>query len=697
MKKFIPVLIMIVGGLLLTACDDDDDDASTTSTSSPTWTIMIYGHADHNLTPNFLSDMDEMKESGGSGEGFNVVVQADFNAPQIKQFAQNDEFAQELSALGLTHTGEGIQRGLMTAEGLKSVEIVPEQNLDDPVNLTEFVDWAVQNYPADKYGLILWDHGGQWQGFGSDEQDGTVTQQPVPMKTGELSQALKNSKLNQKWEFISFDTCLMGGAEVLVDFVDLSNVFIANPEIDFGAGWDFKTTLKWLREHPNAAALDFAKQEAEHWSVHHKLEQEDETDENEVSYSDQLFASHVIYDLTHYAHFEDKFVSFTDQLIEATDEQVLFATVRRDTTQYSFTSIGGDPTEYIDLGEFASKVASETAHPNLQSAAQELNTAINALVVTKKLGVGKLNTLGLSVWYPVGGGLTSAENPLDGFLGVVTQFLDYNRLALSLKGNWDEYLASSVQLGMQNAAKPSLIQNSVSNNVARLDSPASIGVQTVADNIYSIDTAVLAPSGNPDEYIIVGQAEIFRPLSGANVYDVTWDSRLPLIRDQNGSEAYLGGFLFEPSSDNVLSQVMLSFAYYLDKEEGADDQSQPVVLVSLLTDDNGDGKVDGAKILSALVLEFDSSNGIAPRGVKLDPSNTLIPLMLKFTGQPTDEDTWEPDFSPGNPLTIPDNGLEGLVVSLQPVPNGNYILITQAEDVYGQDSNLLVNAITVEQ
>jgi hypothetical protein len=70
--------------------------------------------------------------------------------------------------------------------------------------------------------------------------------------------------------------------------------------------------------------------------------------------------------------------------------------------------------------------------------------------------------------------------------------------------------------------------------------------------------------------------------------------------------------------------------------------------------------------------------------------------VLKFTGQPADEETWVMALpSLGQALTIPANGLEGLSVSFQTVPNGDYVLTTQAEDVYGQESNILTNTVTV--
>ena len=43
-----------------------------------------------------------------------------------------------------------------------------EVNMSDGKTLVDFVTWAMENYPADKYALILSDHGMGWPGGWSD-------------------------------------------------------------------------------------------------------------------------------------------------------------------------------------------------------------------------------------------------------------------------------------------------------------------------------------------------------------------------------------------------------------------------------------------------------------------------------------------------------------------------------------------------
>ena len=43
------------------------------------------------------------------------------------------------------------------------VEKVPPVNTGDPKNLTDFVVWSMERYPAERYALVLWNHGSGWE------------------------------------------------------------------------------------------------------------------------------------------------------------------------------------------------------------------------------------------------------------------------------------------------------------------------------------------------------------------------------------------------------------------------------------------------------------------------------------------------------------------------------------------------------
>jgi hypothetical protein len=43
------------------------------------------------------------------------------------------------------------------------IENIPEQNTGDPRSLRDFIIWGIENYPAQHYAVILWNHGTGWK------------------------------------------------------------------------------------------------------------------------------------------------------------------------------------------------------------------------------------------------------------------------------------------------------------------------------------------------------------------------------------------------------------------------------------------------------------------------------------------------------------------------------------------------------
>ncbi len=43
------------------------------------------------------------------------------------------------------------------------IENIPEQNTGDPRSLRDFIIWGIENYPAEHYAVILWNHGTGWK------------------------------------------------------------------------------------------------------------------------------------------------------------------------------------------------------------------------------------------------------------------------------------------------------------------------------------------------------------------------------------------------------------------------------------------------------------------------------------------------------------------------------------------------------
>ncbi|HEY0713389.1 MAG TPA: clostripain-related cysteine peptidase, partial [Polyangia bacterium] len=241
------------------------------------WTIFVYGHADHNLSPSMVKDLGEMSQAKLSDK-VQVVALVDYDAS-----LENDSENFPTGTFWYRIVGDG--------QPPKEIAKGPELDLDSPSILASAVHQAFTAYPAKRYGLILWDHGGAWiAGFGGDTADGKKEGEGMAVES--VANALREAvralglKGEKPLEFITFDTCLMGGAEELAAFQDLAKVYTANAEIDFGDGLDYTKTLNHLVANPNTSAIDLGKAEATIWDAHHVA----------AGGLDTLFRSHAVWD-----------------------------------------------------------------------------------------------------------------------------------------------------------------------------------------------------------------------------------------------------------------------------------------------------------------------------------------------------------------------------------------------------------------
>ncbi len=114
----------------------------------------------------------------------------------------------------------------------------PHQSMGEAETLATFLDYAYERYPADAFGLILWNHGGgPMVGFGVD-----IRSQNDQLTLNELRNGLQASRLCQvsKLAWIGFDACLMSTAEVAFIASDFAGYMIASQETLPGEGWNYQ-------------------------------------------------------------------------------------------------------------------------------------------------------------------------------------------------------------------------------------------------------------------------------------------------------------------------------------------------------------------------------------------------------------------------------------------------------------------------
>ena len=159
-----------------------------------------------------------------------------------------------------------------------------------------------------------------------------------------------------KFDFLSFDTCLMAGAEILADIHKICDVYIACAELDYGDGWDYRTTFSYLKAFPDITNFAFAKKETELWGRHHNRGQ-----------ADKEYKTQIAYNMKYFNQYNHKLKAFTSALLNESknitpNNALILAKLRREAIHYgnSGREIRQGSTgvpEYIDLGSFAEKIS----------------------------------------------------------------------------------------------------------------------------------------------------------------------------------------------------------------------------------------------------------------------------------------------------------------------------------------------------
>lgn len=142
-----------------------------------------------------------------------------------------------------------VQRYLVSDGKLELLQdLGPDQQLDmgKGTTLQQFLAWGADNYPANRYMLVLWDHGnGPNGGFGPDEVTDTR------MGLAQLAQAVQGGGAH--YDLIGFDACLMGGAEIASALAGDGDYLVASEDVEPAEGWNYTPWLSALQNQPDAS------------------------------------------------------------------------------------------------------------------------------------------------------------------------------------------------------------------------------------------------------------------------------------------------------------------------------------------------------------------------------------------------------------------------------------------------------------
>ncbi len=138
-------------------------------------------------------------------------------------------------------------------------ELSDDMSMSDGKSLEDFLVWAKDKYQADRYMLVMWDHGGGVaMGYGQDDvnKKNSDNEEDQTIQTSEVINAVKKSGI--RFDVIGFDACLMQDIEIAASMEPYTDYYLASEEVEGGYGWYYTSAFSKLAKDPGMSTEDLA-------------------------------------------------------------------------------------------------------------------------------------------------------------------------------------------------------------------------------------------------------------------------------------------------------------------------------------------------------------------------------------------------------------------------------------------------------
>jgi len=200
------------------------------------WTFMVYMVADNNLYAWAPLDINEMEMVGSNDH--------------VKIVALLDTYYEDGSWVYEIHKDDDPTR-------ITSPVVAEwgEVNTGDTAILNRFVTYCVNNYEAERYVLVLWDHGNAFLGVCWDEHTNDMAVEEDNLTHEEITAALSGFNI----EVLGFDACIQAYIEVAYEYF-AANAAVRYLVVSEGIvglhGFPYDKILGKLVENPEISTED---------------------------------------------------------------------------------------------------------------------------------------------------------------------------------------------------------------------------------------------------------------------------------------------------------------------------------------------------------------------------------------------------------------------------------------------------------
>ncbi len=218
------------------------------------WTVLVYMGGDNNLEDGLENDLDEFERAGGSTESVRIVTLFDRSDSYSRS---NGNWTQSVLFEPGRDTSRDAQFNYPPTIDSRPMGDLGELDTAYGQNLLDFLVWGIQTYPAQRFAVILNDHGGAWTGTVTDETTGhgILT---IPELAQAFDAALKATG-RERFDLLINDACLMSSVEHYAAMARYFDYALGSPEITLNPSFDMDLMTQILNQNPNVDMGQFGK------------------------------------------------------------------------------------------------------------------------------------------------------------------------------------------------------------------------------------------------------------------------------------------------------------------------------------------------------------------------------------------------------------------------------------------------------
>jgi hypothetical protein len=387
------------------------------------WTVLVYLNGANNLQQFGPLNFDQMEEVGSSAD-VSIVVQwkqASCNTCGTPSWNDTRRYYVMKNTTDINQNG---------GNGTDNISYAPVQDLGSNVNmgdfntLHDFITWGQQNFPADHYALVLWDHGSGWYTI-----DGYRAAGKKPMARAvsfddatkyeidiwQLTQALTTSPA---LDMVVFDASLMQMTEVAYEIRSVTGVVVGSEESPPGFGYPYQILLADLAANPNMTAAQFGKDIVDQTLTYYT---------NNPSLNPNHDNTQSAVDTSKLGALATSMTTFANSLLaHASDSRSQLASARDSAENYDPNAGYGD---FKDLYDYADMVKNKVTPADLKTAAGNVQQALQAALIDNQHGPNHPRSHGLTIYVPT----------------VANYQSNYPNLAFAHNTTWPQWLTGQQQ------------------------------------------------------------------------------------------------------------------------------------------------------------------------------------------------------------------------------------------------------------